>query len=183
VENLAQQSAYHNTHSVRLLRQLQNQRVYIDVAQIRRALRTRFAILYNPRESRVARNELLRRQNVSTRKDMVVRLNIAWGADIWLDTDNAGREIDSDWWRWRLRMGNCHCNLTDVEESLLEESELLSQSNAMWSIIAPIRVDLKYKVGWFKCTCKSPSNRWTIITKKQESWTAYNTINLLLLYL
>jgi len=99
VENLAQQSAYHNTHSVRLLRQLQNQRVYIDVAQIRRALRTRFAILYNPRESRVARNELLRRQNVSTRKDMVVRLNIAWGADIWLDTDNAGREIDSDWWR------------------------------------------------------------------------------------
>ena len=44
-------------------------------------------------------------------------------------------------------MGNCYCNLTGVEESLLEESELLSQSNAMRNIIAPIRVDLKVQSG------------------------------------
>jgi hypothetical protein len=86
VDSLAEQSAYHYTRGVRLLRQLQNQGVYIDVVQIRRALRNRFAILYNPGESRVARNEHLRQQNVSTRKDMVIRLNNAWGADIWLDT-------------------------------------------------------------------------------------------------
>ena len=86
IDNLAEQSAYHYTRGVRLLRQLQNEGVYIDVAQIRRALRNRFAILYNPGESRVVRNELLRRQNVSTRSDMEVQLNNAWGADIWLDT-------------------------------------------------------------------------------------------------
>jgi hypothetical protein len=87
INDLAEQSAYHYTRGVRLLRKLQDEGVYIDVAQIRRALRNRFAILYNPGESRVVRNELLRQQNVSTRKKMVVQLNNAWGADIWLNTE------------------------------------------------------------------------------------------------
>jgi hypothetical protein len=84
VDNLAERSAYHYTRGVKLLRQLQYEGVYVDVAQIRRALRNRFAILYNPGESRVVRNGRLRQQNVSTREDMVVQLNNAWGADIWL---------------------------------------------------------------------------------------------------
>jgi hypothetical protein len=93
--DLAEQSAYHYTRGVKLLRQLQDEEVYIDVAQIRRALRNRFAILYNPGKSRVVRNERLRQQNVSTQEDMVVQLNKAWGSDIWLDTGNPEREIES----------------------------------------------------------------------------------------
>jgi hypothetical protein len=93
---LAEQRAYHYTRGVRLLRQLQNQGVYIDVAQIRRALRNRFAILYNPGKSRIARNELLRQQNVCTRKDMVAQLNNAWGADIGWIQDDSEQESELD---------------------------------------------------------------------------------------
>ncbi len=83
--DVAEQSAHHYTRGVKLLRQLQDEGVYIDVLQIRRALRNRFAILYNPGRSRVARNNLLRQQNLSRPQDMVAHLNKAWAADIWLD--------------------------------------------------------------------------------------------------
>jgi hypothetical protein len=94
VDNLPGQSSCHYIRGVKLLRQLQDEGVYIDVAQIRRALRTRFAILYNPGQSRVVRNEILRQQNIYLQEDMVAHLNRIWGADIWLDTYKSKREVE-----------------------------------------------------------------------------------------
>jgi hypothetical protein len=95
VNNLPEQSSCHYTRGVKLLRQLKDEGVYIDVAQIRRALRNRFAILYNPGQSRVVRNRILKQQNIYLQEDMVAQLNKIWGADIWLDAYKSKREVES----------------------------------------------------------------------------------------
>lgn len=82
VNSSAQQSHHPYTRGVRLLRQLKGEGVHISRYTIRCAIKTRFAILYGPGESRLRRNRLLKQQNVFTRKEMQQELTRAWGEDL-----------------------------------------------------------------------------------------------------
>lgn len=81
--NRLQYNAYRYARGVKLLRQLRDQGVFISMRHVRRALRVRFAILYDPGESRVVRNRLLKKANPHKKEDMVAHLNEVWGEDIW----------------------------------------------------------------------------------------------------
>jgi len=84
------QGEFRCTRGVKLLRELQDQGVFISLVQIRRALRNRLVILYRPGETHVLRTKLLKQENVPSREDLVAQLNKVWGADIGLDLPDFG---------------------------------------------------------------------------------------------